>query len=81
MRLLVPVLAVALTVTAPAVAIAAQADPASVADRSKALAKLFDEYWQYALKTGPEGATFLGDPRYNDAWSDYSAAAFNARAA
>ncbi len=78
MRLLVPVLAVALTVTAPAVAIAAQADPASVADRSKALAKLFDEYWQYALKTGPEGATFLGDPRYNDAWSDYSAAAFNA---
>jgi len=78
MRLFLPVFAAALLVSVPAVTLQAQAVPASAAERSKALDKLFDEYWQYTLKAGPEGATYLGDPRYNDSWSDYSAAAFNA---
>jgi uncharacterized protein (DUF885 family) len=79
MRLFLPLLAAALTASTPIATVAAQAVPAtaSVADRSKALDKLFDDYWQYALRTAPEGATFLGDNRYNDAWSDFSAAAFN----
>ncbi len=28
--------------------------------------------WQYGLKTHPEFATYVGDPRYNDRLSDYS---------
>ena len=31
------------------------------AERSRALDRLFDEYWQYVLKTSPETATYLGD--------------------
>lgn len=49
-----------------------------VAQRSRALDKLFDDYWQQSLRYSPEGATFLGDSRYNDSWSDYSGAAYNA---
>lgn len=36
---------------------------------------LFAEEWQYELRTSPEFATALGDQRYNDRLSDYSAAA------
>ncbi len=50
---------------------------ATEAERTRALNRLFDEYWQFRLKRSPELATFVGDPRYNDRWSDYSAAAFN----
>lgn len=56
---------------------ATQAAPASVEDRSRALNRLFDDYWQFTLKASPETATFVGDPRYNDRWSDYSADAAN----
>lgn len=34
-----------------------------------------DAQWQYELKTHPEFATYVGDPRYNDRLSDESAAA------
>jgi uncharacterized protein (DUF885 family) len=37
------------------------------------LHSLFDEEWQYELRTSPESATALGDNRYNDRLSDYSA--------
>jgi len=37
------------------------------------LHSLFDEEWQYELRTSPETATALGDNRYNDRLSDYSA--------
>jgi uncharacterized protein (DUF885 family) len=37
------------------------------------LHSLFDEKWQYELRTSPESATALGDNRYNDRLSDYSA--------
>ena len=49
-----------------------------VAQRSRALDKLFDDYWQQSLRYSPESATFLGDNRYSDNWSDYSGAAYNA---
>jgi uncharacterized protein (DUF885 family) len=46
--------------------------PASVESRRQQLLSLFDEQWQYGLRTNPESATMLGDPRYNDRLSDNS---------
>lgn len=42
-------------------------------DSTRQLHSLFDEEWQYELRTSPESATALGDNRYNDRLSDYSA--------
>lgn len=36
---------------------------------------LMKKYWEYTLRTNPELATAVGDPRYNDRLSDYSLAA------
>jgi uncharacterized protein (DUF885 family) len=49
----------------------------SVASESKRqqLQSLFDEEWQYEMRISPESATQLGDNRYNDRLSDYSAEA------
>jgi uncharacterized protein (DUF885 family) len=52
--------------------------PASVADRTAALNRIFADYWQDTLSHQPEYASSLGDKRYNDQLSDYSAAAVNA---
>ncbi|RSL18785.1 uncharacterized protein (DUF885 family) [Edaphobacter aggregans] len=52
--------------------------PTSVADRSKALSKLFAEIWEDRLKHAPEYASYLGDKRYNDQLTDYSVQAVNA---
>jgi len=41
-------------------------------DPRQQLLFLFDEEWQYELRTSPETATALGDNRYNDRLSDYS---------
>lgn len=49
----------------------AQTDPK---ERSRTLNALFKEYWEDLLLHSPETATYLGDKRYNDRWSDYSAA-------
>jgi uncharacterized protein (DUF885 family) len=57
--------------TTPALA----APPAAV----KQLHQLFDEDWERGLKDYPEFATFLGDTRYNDRWTDMSPAAIEAR--
>jgi uncharacterized protein (DUF885 family) len=50
------------------------AQSAGVAARRAKLRAALDEEWQYTLRTSPEMATGIGDPRYNDRWSDYSAA-------
>jgi uncharacterized protein (DUF885 family) len=42
-------------------------------DPRQQLHSLFDEEWQYELRTSPETATALGDNRYNNRLSDYSA--------
>jgi uncharacterized protein (DUF885 family) len=56
----------------------AQATP-SAAQRSKDLAALFHDIWEDTLKHSPEYASTLGDKRYNDQLSDYSAREVNAR--
>ena len=50
----------------------------SAADRSKALSALFDTIWQDNLRHSPEFASSIGDKRYNDQLTDYSAAEVNA---
>jgi len=42
---------------------------------TKSLNALFEDYWQFRLKRAPEWATYLGDHRYDDRVTDYSAAA------
>jgi uncharacterized protein (DUF885 family) len=51
---------------------------ASVENRGEQLLSLFDEEWQYELRTNPEWATQLGDNRYNDRLSDSSPEFFQA---
>lgn len=50
----------------------AKTKQASTPDEVKQLHSLFDEEWQYELRSNPEMATALGDPRYNDRLSDVS---------
>jgi uncharacterized protein (DUF885 family) len=52
--------------------------PASVESRRQELLSLFDEEWQYELRTNPERATMLGDGRYNDRLNDNSTEFFQA---
>ena len=49
----------------------AQADPATDAR----LRTFFDAEWERGLRDSPERATYQGDRRYNDKWSDISPAA------
>jgi len=43
--------------------------------RRKALSDLVNEVWEWRLETSPELASFVGDNRHNDRWSDESLAA------
>jgi uncharacterized protein (DUF885 family) len=53
--------------------LSAQASNSSdVVARTQQLNSLFDELWQYQLRTDPEMATGLGDNRYNDRLTDRS---------
>jgi uncharacterized protein (DUF885 family) len=52
-----------------------RAQQSSLAARRAKLRDAIDQEWQWSLRTNPELATEIGDPRYNDRWSDYSAAA------
>ena len=52
---------------------AAQAASNDVAARTQQLHSLFEQSWQYHLRTDPESATALGDNRYNDRLTDRSA--------
>jgi uncharacterized protein (DUF885 family) len=49
-----------------------------VASRRERLKVLYEEQWQYELRQSPEFATYLGDKRYNDRFSDESAQAHQA---
>jgi len=51
---------------------------ASIASRSKALSTLLADIWQDRLKHSPEFASSIGDKRYNDQLTDYSAKEVNA---
>jgi uncharacterized protein (DUF885 family) len=59
---------------------AANAAAASAASRAThSLHALFDSTWQRELHDDPLNATYLGDTRYNDRWTDESVAAIEAR--
>jgi uncharacterized protein (DUF885 family) len=71
-RPLAPSLLVAALLAAPVPALA---------DATADLHALFDREWERDLAERPESATYIGDRRYNDRWSDISAAAIAARGA
>ncbi|MEO8364654.1 MAG: DUF885 domain-containing protein [Pseudoxanthomonas sp.] len=72
-----PLLLAALTLAAvlPAHAHAQQAA------RNPILQKLFADEWERGLRESPEGASYNGDSRFNDRWSDLSLAAIGRREA
>ena len=47
----------------------------SLEARRQQLKHALDDEWEYALRTHPEFATYVGDSRYNDKLSDHSAEA------
>lgn len=49
--------------------------------KNPALHQLFEQEWQRGLSDYPENASYSGDTRYNDRWTDMSLAAINAREA
>jgi uncharacterized protein (DUF885 family) len=51
--------------------------PTSLEDRKKALDKVARDYWEDILKHSPELASAIGDTRYNDQVSNYTASAYN----
>jgi len=46
---------------------------------TKALHALFDAEWDYSMQQSPEGASELGDRRWNDRWTDESLVAYARR--
>ncbi len=48
-------------------------------EATKQLYALFDAEWELGLKENPTFASFLGDKRYNDRWTDASLAAIERR--
>ncbi|KAF1722667.1 DUF885 domain-containing protein [Pseudoxanthomonas wuyuanensis] len=54
---------------------------AQAPQKHAALHQLFAEEWERGLRENPENATYNGDNRYNDRWTDYSLAAIARREA
>ncbi len=54
---------------------------AAAAPAKRTLDALFASEWQRGLRESPENASYSGDARYNDRWTDYSPAAIAAREA
>ena len=74
----------ALICSATLVALSAVSAPAGTAapntvTATRALHALFDSTWERELHDNPESASYLGDPRYNDRWTDESIAGIEAR--
>jgi uncharacterized protein (DUF885 family) len=65
------------------VAVVVDATPAgqafAAANDATRLHAVFDEYWQWVKRERPEVATFVGDNRYDDRLTDFSAAAIERR--
>jgi uncharacterized protein (DUF885 family) len=60
-------------------AVLAPTPPPKNEDTGARLHALFDAEWERGLRENPEGASYLGDRRYNDRWTDQSPAAIEAR--
>lgn len=75
-------LAIALATALPTVALAApQATQAPSDAAARVLHALFDAEWERSLRENPENASYRGDARYNDRWTDVSLDAIHARQA
>src|SRR3546814_2247072 len=72
----------ALIAAAPAACLhAAEPAPSETSDSAakQTLDAFFAAQWERGLRESPEGATYSGDNRFNDRWSDYSLAAIEQR--
>lgn len=65
-----------LTTCVTNVAAATSSVSATAYSHSEQLNQLYEEYWEEGLKLNPIGATFQGDPRYNDLLPDYGSAEY-----
>jgi uncharacterized protein (DUF885 family) len=65
-------LSVVLAMLSAVVAVAQAPEGTSVQERRARLNAALEQEWQYELRTRPEMATRIGDPRYNDRLNDYS---------
>src|SRR3546814_10476604 len=82
--MLKPRLRAALIAAAPAACLhAAEPAPSATSDSAakQTLDAFFAAQWERGLHESPEGATYNGDTRFNDRWSDYSLAAIEKREA
>jgi uncharacterized protein (DUF885 family) len=59
----------------------AQKPPADAQDAHRRLHALFASEWERGLQDSPETASYQGDTRYDDRWTDFSLAAIAAREA
>lgn len=82
-----PILLAAAIAAGLAAPLAVSAAPATTAattatrnPSAQALHRLFDSEWERGLRQNPEGASFNGDKRFNDRWTDQSLGAIQARA-
>ncbi len=48
-------------------------------DSNKRLEQIFKDEWEWGLREFPTAATYVGDPRFDDRWPDYSASAMERR--
>jgi uncharacterized protein (DUF885 family) len=64
-----------------ALAFAAASTVSTAQQANPALTQLFSEAWERGLRESPEDASYQGDKRYNDRWSDMSLSAIAARGA
>ena len=81
-RSLLLTVAIAAALSASPAAAQPTSVPASHATQaSDALHRLFDEEWERSMRESPEGASYRGDKRYNDRWTDDSLVAIEAREA
>ncbi len=77
--------AIAACLSIPVAANAAQPSTAQAAAAptrnaaTQALYALFDEEWERDMRESPEEASYRGDKRFNDRWTDLSMAAIQAR--
>jgi len=65
----------------PVHAQAAAAPASTAATASQGLRQLFADEWERGLREHPERASYQGDTRYNDRWTDHTLAAIAAREA
>ncbi|MHB1935677.1 MAG: DUF885 domain-containing protein [Acidobacteriaceae bacterium] len=75
--LLIPCAARPQTFKAKDLGPAPQLQTNTLQDRIRQLDQIFHDYWQETLKHSPEMASTIGDKRYDDRLSDYSAEAYN----